>query len=192
MPPLHFVLAEFESRLQSPSGQDVASWPRQPGVDTGLWLSMPACSCEVCACVSGIYIFHDLLVRSRDIATRHVTVVVDNTDRRRSADDLGLLVPLRIFREVFYSRSTSSSGQGVALWPRQPRFKSWCGHRLLALLADMLTWCVGACLTIMYFMTCLLAPVTNRHCTCHLCWTTCKGGRRLVSLDFWSPCIVTG
>ena len=24
--------------------------------------------------------------------------------------------------------STSSSGQDVALWPRRPRFKSWCGH----------------------------------------------------------------
>ena len=27
--------------------------------------------------------------------------------------------------------STSSSGQDVALWPRQPRFKSWCGQSKL-------------------------------------------------------------
>ncbi len=26
--------------------------------------------------------------------------------------------------------STSSSGSEVASWPRQPRFDSWCGHRL--------------------------------------------------------------
>ena len=26
------------------------------------------------------------------------------------------------------SPTTSSSGQDVALWPRQPRFDSWCGH----------------------------------------------------------------
>ena len=25
-------------------------------------------------------------------------------------------------------KTTSSSGQDVALWPRQPRFDSWCGH----------------------------------------------------------------
>ena len=28
--------------------------------------------------------------------------------------------------------STSSSGQDVALWPRQPRLKSWCGQQLTA------------------------------------------------------------
>ena len=26
------------------------------------------------------------------------------------------------------TRATSSSGQDVALWPRQPRLNSWCGH----------------------------------------------------------------
>ena len=84
------------------------------------------------------YIFHDLLASSRDIATRHVTAIEDKMDRRRSPDDLGILVPLRIFWEDLDSRSTSSSGQDVALWPRQPRFKSWCGHRAMALRADML------------------------------------------------------
>ena len=29
---------------------------------------------------------------------------------------------------LLHLKSTSSSGQDVALWPRQPRFKSWCGH----------------------------------------------------------------
>ena len=78
-----------------------------------------------CALVC-VTILHDLLAISRDIAARHVTVIEDNMDRRRSPDDPGILVPLRIFREDFDSRSTSSSGQDVALWPRQPRLKSWC------------------------------------------------------------------
>ena len=34
-------------------------------------------------------------------------------------------IPLQI---VLHLKSTSSSGQDVASWPRQPRFKSWCGQ----------------------------------------------------------------
>ena len=69
-----------------------------------------------------------MLASSRDIATRHVTAIEGNMDRSRSPDDLGILVPLQFVWEDCDSRSTSSSGQDVALWPRQPRFDSWCGH----------------------------------------------------------------
>ena len=113
-----------------------------------VWTQGYGSSCRhshvMCALVC-VTIFHDLLAISRDIAARHVTVIEDNMDRRRSPDDPGILVPLQMFREDFGSRSTSSSGQDVALWPRQPRFNSWCGHRAMALLADMLMLGVCVC-----------------------------------------------
>ena len=55
----------------------------------------------------------------------------DPLDTRFSLSRINMHVGARI-------KTTSSSGQDVVLWPRQPRFKSWCGHRAMALLADML------------------------------------------------------
>ena len=72
-----------------------------PGVDTGPWLFLPTCSCEVRVCVRGNYLFHDLPASSRDIAARRVTVIVDSMEKRRSPDDLGFVVPLRFFRIGF-------------------------------------------------------------------------------------------
>ena len=54
-----------------------------------------------CVRVRGNYIFHDLPASSGDIAARRVAVIVDNMEKRRSPDDLGLLVPLRFSGLVF-------------------------------------------------------------------------------------------
>ena len=76
-------------------------------------------------------------------------------------------------------KSASSSGQDVALWPRQPRFKSWCGqttlrrHPVLPVLVRPLALGVGRLSCLVCAAELHVWPSWHRH----MCMPLLRSGR---------------
>ena len=136
----------FYAWSTSSSGQDVALWPRQPRVKS--WCGhmprarWPKCwgTCLVTATVAvgkvnattnpGTCFHHNYSSGRPRWATLSCTLRPEsgNLKKQPSLTGRSLFEVLKPFQIFFGAWPTSSGGQDVALWPRQPRFKSWCGQ----------------------------------------------------------------
>ena len=111
----------------SSSGQDVALWPREPR-----FKSWSGHLCQAQLPSAWVFpTFCPLKLRTAAPITRlfsHSACPSLATVRRKAVIHGSLCQQEINSSGIARSGSTSSSGQDVASWPRQPRFKSWCGH----------------------------------------------------------------
>ena len=127
----------------SSSGQDVASWPRQPRFDS--WCGHAGALQRYAATDRAPAGRLRCLVVFTDAQSRLERKLQMQRPARAQMASISCPVDLEVFdlpgslRARFSSslsnmhvgarfKTTSSSGQDVALWPRQPRLKSWCGQ----------------------------------------------------------------
>ena len=136
----------------SSSGQDVALWPRQPRLKS--WCGQQlAVIAHRAVCLGGLSpscmqaVNHERATAERPALSHGCLAVLLGSHtwpgcRRHRGDSGPCTAPpatagassrADMARPAVGHMSTSSSGQDVALWQRQPRLKSWCGQQLAGL-----------------------------------------------------------